>query len=124
MVGGGMRQAGVIAAAGLHALEHHVERLAEDHANARRLAEGLAAFPRITVDPDAVETNMLFVQPHAYDYDALRGHLAERGIVRAGPQPRIRVVTHLDVTAEDERQSAASGKGVSGRVALRGPRII
>src|SRR3546814_5606185 len=76
----------------------HVERLAEDHANARRLAEGLAAFPRITVDLDAVETNMLFVQPHADDYDALRGHLAERGIVLAGQKPRIRVVTHLDVT--------------------------
>lgn len=101
MVGGGMRQAGVIAAAGLHAVEHHVERLAEDHANARRLAEGLAAFPRITVDLEAVETNMLFVQPHADDFDALRAYLAERGIVLAAQKPRIRVVTHLDVTAED-----------------------
>lgn len=101
MVGGGMRQAGVIAAAGLHALEHHVGRLAEDHANARRLAEGLAAFERITVDLDAVETNMLFVQPHAEDFDALRTHMAARGIVLAGQKPRIRVVTHLDVTAED-----------------------
>src|SRR3546814_8345555 len=81
------------------------------HANARRLAEGLAAFPRITVDLDAVETNMLFVQPHADDYDALRGHLDERGIVLAGQKPRIRVVTHLDVTAEDVNRviSAVTG---------------
>ena len=116
MVGGGMRQAGVIAAAGLHALEHHVERLADDHANARRLAEGLAAFPRLTVDLDAVQTNMLFIQPHPDDFDALRAHLAEQGIVLAGQKPRIRVVTHLDVTAEDvERVIEAVGGFYKGR---------
>ncbi len=116
MVGGGMRQAGMIAAAGLHALEHHVERLADDHANAQRLAEGLAAFERLTVDLDAVQTNMLFLQPHPDDFDALRAHLAERGIVLAGQKPRIRVVTHLDVTAEDvERVIEAVGGFYKGR---------
>ena len=101
MLGGGMRQAGVLAAAGLHALEHHVERLADDHANARRLAEGLAAIGRLKVDPDTVDTNMLFIEPAPEDLDALRAHLAECGIVLSGQRPRVRIVTHLDVTADD-----------------------
>lgn len=101
MLGGGMRQAGVIAAAGLHALNHHVDRLAEDHTNARRLAEGLAAFPRLGVDVDAVDTNMLFIAPHPEDSGPLRAHLAEHGIVIAGERPKIRIVTHLDVTEGD-----------------------
>ncbi len=101
MLGGGMRQAGVLAAAGVHALDHHVDRLADDHANAKRLAEGLAAIGRLTVDLDAVDTNMLFIQPEPGDHDALHAHLAENGIVLSGQKPKIRVVTHLDVTAED-----------------------
>ena len=59
MLGGAMRQAGVIAAAGLYALDHHVERLAEDHANARALAEGLAEIPGVEIDPATVETNIV-----------------------------------------------------------------
>ncbi|MGE0726091.1 MAG: low specificity L-threonine aldolase, partial [Alphaproteobacteria bacterium] len=59
--GGAMRQAGILAAAGLHALDHHVDRLAEDHANARRLAEGLAAIPGVAVDLASAETNMVYV---------------------------------------------------------------
>src|SRR4029079_18257057 len=59
MWGGAMRQAGVIAAAGLYALDHHVDRLADDHANARRLAEGLAEIDGITIDPATVETNIV-----------------------------------------------------------------
>lgn len=116
MLGGGMRQAGVIAAAGLHALDHHVERLAEDHANARRLAEGLAAIPGLTVDLDAVDTNMLFIQPKPDDIDPLRAHLAERGIVLSGQRPKIRVVTHLDVTEQDvDRVLEAVGEFYRGR---------
>jgi len=101
MLGGGMRQAGVIAAAGLHALEHHVDRLAEDHANARRLAEGLAEIGPIEIDMDAVNSNMVFAGVPAADQDALRAHLAERGIILGKGRPAIRMVTHLDVTAED-----------------------
>lgn len=102
MLGGGMRQAGILAAAGLHALEHHVERMAEDHANARRLAEGLAAIGRIGVDVDDIDTNMLFVEPAAEDVEPLRAHLKEAGIVLGAPRPsKIRVVTHLDITADD-----------------------
>lgn len=101
MLGGGMRQAGVIAAAGLYALEHHVERMAEDHANARRLAEGLADIDGLDVDVDAVDTNMVFIRPRAEDETGLRGHLAERGIVIGKGRPAIRLVTHLDVTEED-----------------------
>jgi threonine aldolase len=101
MLGGGMRQAGVIAAAGLHALENHVERLAEDHANARRLADGLSGIEGLSVDTDGVETNMVFVGIDLEKGDALRAFLAERGIVIGRSRPAIRMVTHLDVTAED-----------------------
>lgn len=101
MLGGGMRQAGVIAAAGLHALEHHVDRMAEDHANARRLAEGLAEIKGLDVDPSTVDTNMVFVGIDLEKADALRAFLAERGIVIGRSRPAIRMVTHLDVTEED-----------------------
>src|SRR5439155_5396313 len=59
-MGGAMRQAGIIAAGGVYALRHHVKRLADDHANARRLAEGLAALPGVRLDPTTVETNIVF----------------------------------------------------------------
>src|SRR3954468_15906145 len=66
MLGGAMRQSGIVAAAGLHALDHHVERLADDHARARRLAEGLAALPRVEIDAATVETNIVvFAAPDA-----------------------------------------------------------
>jgi threonine aldolase len=95
MVGGAMRQAGVLAAAGLHALEHHVPRLAEDHANAQRLAAGLEGLG-IAVEP--VQTNMVFATFPKADCEALQAHLAEAGIT-AFIDPRARLVTHLDVNA-------------------------
>jgi threonine aldolase len=95
MVGGAMRQAGVLAAAGLHALEHHVPRLAEDHANAQRLGAGLEALG-IAVEP--VQTNMVFASFPKADCDALQAHLAQAGIT-AFIDPRARLVTHLDVNA-------------------------
>src|SRR6185503_4240324 len=61
-MGGAMRQAGIIAAGGVFALQHHVKRLAEDHANARRLAEGLAALPGVVLDAASVETNLVFFE--------------------------------------------------------------
>ena len=95
MLGGGMRQAGIIAAAGLYALEHNVERLAEDHANAERLAKGLAA-AGLKVEP--VQTNMVFASVPKESVAALKSHLDAQGIV-ALVGPRMRMVTHLDVDA-------------------------
>ena len=96
MVGGGMRQAGVLAAAGLYALEHQVARLAEDHANAERLASGLRELG-YALEP--VQTNMVYAQV-GERADALKAFCAERGI-RLIAAPRLRMVTHMDVSAGD-----------------------
>jgi threonine aldolase len=101
LVGGGMRQIGVLAAAGLYALDHHIDRLADDHDNALRLAEGLAQVASIHVNPDDVQTNMLFMQLPDGAADGLRSHLSERGILLGGGSKQIRLVTHLDVTQDD-----------------------
>lgn len=98
MLGGGMRQAGVLAAAGLYALENHVARLADDHENARVLAAGLADLPGIAVEP--AQTNMVFINVAPERAKPLADFLAARGIV-VGAAPRMRLVTHLDVSAED-----------------------
>ena len=95
MLGGGMRQAGIIAAAGLYALGHNVERLAEDHANAERLARGLAA-AGLQVEP--VQTNMVFASIPRDSVAGLKAHLEAQGIA-ALVGPRMRMVTHLDVDA-------------------------
>jgi len=100
-MGGAMRQAGIIAAGGVYALRHHVKRLAEDHANARRLAEGLAALPGVTLDPASVETNLVFFDLSGrVDAETLVAGLGARGIRVGAMGPRtIRAVTHLDVSA-------------------------
>jgi len=95
MLGGTMRQVGILAAAGLFALEHHTARLAEDHANAERLARGLAGLG-LKVDP--VQTNMVFVHVPRESVAALAQHLAKHGI-KALVSPKTRLVTHLDVDA-------------------------
>jgi threonine aldolase len=103
MVGGGMRQAGVIAAAALYALEHNVERLPEDHANARRLADGLAGAPHLRIEPSEVDTNIVFFElDEAVDGLEFRRRLAAEGVLCTGTSPqRVRMVTHLDVHADD-----------------------
>ena len=101
LVGGGMRQIGVLAAAGIHALNHHVDRLEDDHANALRLAERLAQVKAIQVEPDLVETNMVFIGLPDGAADGLRKYLAERGILLGGGSKQIRLVTHLDITRDD-----------------------
>jgi threonine aldolase len=95
MLGGTMRQVGILAAAGLYALEHNVERLAEDHANAARLAAGLAGLG-LKIEP--VQTNMVFVAIDKAVVSGLSGHLASSGI-NALVSPRMRIVTHLDLDA-------------------------
>lgn len=104
MVGGGMRQAGVIAAAGLVALEQHVARLEEDHANARLLAEGMAELPGLDIDPGLVQTNIVNVRtragaPSAGEFET---GMAARGVLfHAVGEREVRMVTHLDVTRSD-----------------------
>jgi threonine aldolase len=96
MAGGGMRQAGVLAAAALYALDHHVERLAEDHANARRLAEGLAGLSGIAVEPP--QSNIVFVDVAPECGGGLLDHMKARGVLATG-LARLRFVTHLDIDA-------------------------
>ena len=98
MAGGGMRQAGVLAAAVLHALDHHIERLAEDHAHARQLAEGLQGLPGVTVQ--SPQTNILFVDLVPEKAAGAVERLAAAGILCTGLY-RLRLVTHLDVSAGD-----------------------
>ena len=102
MLGGGLRQAGIVAAAGLYALHHHIDRLADDHANAARLAEGLAAIDGVKIDSCA--TNMVFIRLDDEvlgERSDLRGELAGRGVLTRWNGSRSRLVTHLDVSAAD-----------------------
>jgi threonine aldolase len=102
LLGGGMRQAGIIAAGALHALRHHVDRLADDHANARRLAEGVAAGRRLRVDPQAVQTNIVVTTvTDGTPAQRVVDELAAVGVLCAALDPRtVRFVTHLDVDSE------------------------
>src|SRR4051794_30653286 len=99
MLGGAMRQAGIVAAGALYALDHHVDRLAEDHALARVLADGLAGLPGVTIDPDDVETNIVIFEHD--EPERLCAGLKERGVLMgAVGGRRVRAVTHLDVDAD------------------------
>jgi len=100
MLGGGIRQGGVLAAACLYALDHHVARLADDHRRARRLAELVAGAPGVDVDPAAVDTNIVFFElsPDGPTAAALAAGLKERGVWMSAYGPyRLRAITHLDV---------------------------
>jgi len=104
MAGGGMRQAGVLAAAALHALQHHIDRLAQDHANARALAEGLQGLPGVTVAPP--QSNILFVDLAPEKAAGAVERLREAGVLCSGVT-RLRLVTHLDVCAADVERAVA-----------------
>ena len=99
VVGGGMRQVGFIAAAGIHALDHHVERLEADHANARRLADGLAPVGGIDVDHNAVQTNMVFVKVAPERLEAFAAHCERHAVLVRVRNPN-RLVTHLDIDSD------------------------
>ena len=109
LLGGGMRQAGIIAAGALYALEHHVERLAEDHANARMLAEALAEVPCFDVELDYVHTNIIWFKtdPTVCSADEVRARLKERGVLLSGGgEVMLRAVTHLDVSTDQVKRAA------------------
>jgi threonine aldolase len=103
LLGGAMRQAGIVAAAALYALDHHVERLAEDHTRARRLADALAA-AGLPVDPDATETNFVAVDVAALGLDTREAarRIAEQGVLVSTLRPGVlRLVTYLGIDDED-----------------------
>lgn len=113
LLGGGMRQVGVLAAAGLYALEHHRPALAEDHRRARRLAEGLSEIPGISVDPAGVETNIvMFDLTHTSAAEALK-HLSAEDVrmVPFGPKT-VRATTHRDVGDEDIQRAIEAARKV------------
>jgi threonine aldolase len=118
MFGGGMRQVGIIAAAGIYALEHHLERLKEDHQNAKRLGVGLKEMKGVSIDPRHVETNILiFNIAHAGMTAAqvAEGMKNEGVLIHAFGNTQIRLVTHLDVSAEDIERALKAFEKVFGK---------
>jgi threonine aldolase len=110
MFGGAMRQVGIFAAAGLYALEHNLQRLGDDHANARRIGARLAGSPRIDLDPATVQTNIIVfrLKPDAPDAATVVNRARDRGVLVFTFGPRtMRAVTHLDVSAEQCERAAA-----------------
>ncbi|MGB1774367.1 MAG: low-specificity L-threonine aldolase [Arenicellales bacterium] len=101
MLGGGTRQVGILAAAGLYALEHNIERLAQDHDHAARLAEGLGKIEEIEVQTTDQRTNMVFVSVSKPKGEHLAGFMRERGILLTVEENPIRLVTHLDIGRKD-----------------------
>ena len=104
MFGGGMRQVGIIAAAGIYALDHHIERLREDHENAKRLALGLKEIKGVSIHPEHVETNIIIFDITGAGKTALqvRDEMKKEGVlIHALGKTQIRLVTHLDVSRED-----------------------
>lgn len=103
MLGGGMRQVGILAAAGLYALAHNIDRLREDHDHARLLAEGLALLPGVALDPSKVQTNIVIfdLKPPAPDAATFLQRCASLGVLfsQVGPR-RVRAVTHMDVSQD------------------------
>jgi threonine aldolase len=117
MLGGGMRQVGILAAAGVYALEHNIERLAEDHQNARLLALGLAHAPGVTLDTLEPPTNMVYLTtkaPARAFVDALASHNV---LCLPTASHRIRLVTHLDVDAEGIGRAITAICGVGSTLA-------
>ncbi len=113
MLGGGMRQAGMMAAGALHGLRHQRERLAEDHANARTLATLLAEVPGVTVDPERVATNMVYFDVSGMTANAFADRTADAGVAWLPlSQHTIRAVTNLEVSADDIPRAVAVADAV------------
>jgi len=117
--GGGMRQAGVLAAAALHALDHHIDRLAEDHRHARVIAQAVADTPGLRLDPPEVETNLIWfeVDPDLGTAKAVATALKQRGVLVHASGPHIlRACTHLDVSAAQAERAAETIRQAAGRL--------
>jgi threonine aldolase len=117
VLGGGMRQAGIVAAGALYALEHHVERLAEDHANARIIADAVEATDGLALESGPVETNLVWltVDPGLGTAQALAARLREEGVLVSALGPQVlRACTHLDVTREQVERAASAIRRVAG----------
>jgi threonine aldolase len=115
MVGGGMRQAGFLAAAGIYALDHHIDRLEEDHGKAQKMAQGLAHIKNVLIHPAEVETNILFFDVSRAERTAQEVTAACKGrglLVHPTSKTRIRCVTHLDVSLADIDQALKVIEGV------------
>jgi len=124
MFGGAMRQAGIIAAAGLYALDHNVERLAQDHTHAKILARGLAEIPGIAIDVAHVETNLVFFDVAGTGLTAKEAveRLLARGVrMGATGRTRIRAVTHMDVSQQDVERAVEIAREVWGRARAGAP---
>jgi threonine aldolase len=118
VLGGGMRQAGVLAAAALYALDHHIDRLADDHANAQRLAEGIRQIDCLRLDPDVIDTNLLVfhVDPAWGTAAEFAAGLKEHGLLMLPTGPAtLRAVTHLDVNRADVERAIEILKQVARR---------
>ena len=101
MLGGGMRQSGILAACGLVAIRNQVDRLAEDHALAARLASGLAQIPEVETEPQGANTNMVFIKVNGTHRNSLLAHLKSKGILVGGRPPTFRLVVHRDIQEAD-----------------------
>jgi threonine aldolase len=101
LLGGGMRQVGVIAAAGIVAMEDMIPRLGEDHDNAKKLALGLATIPGIEINPETVQTNIIFFERHGNSGEEFLEKINQRGLKISGTAPRFRMVTHYGISEED-----------------------
>ena len=118
MLGGGMRQVGIIAAAGIYALDHHLERLREDHQNAKRLAVGLKEIKGVSIDPRHVETNIVIfdVAEIAMKGGQLAEAMKKEGVlIHAISKTQIRLVTHLDVTDKDVEKTLKAFENILGK---------
>ncbi|MGQ9734881.1 MAG: low-specificity L-threonine aldolase [Candidatus Bipolaricaulia bacterium] len=122
MLGGGMRQAGILAAAGLYALENHISRLAEDHENAKLLASGLSELEGVELEP--VETNIIIFSLEGMTAEEFSARMRERGVLvhAIGPR-RIRLVTHLDVSREQVLEAVRAAREVLKGLARPSPAV-
>jgi threonine aldolase len=117
MVGGGMRQAGIIAAAGIVALESMIDRLAEDHANARLLAQGLATVPGLRLVPPQVDSNMVFVALDGVNSFELAGRISQAKVLCLAEAGRVRMVTHYGIDRADIEEALERIRATVGALA-------
>jgi threonine aldolase len=117
MVGGGMRQAGIIAAAGIVALESMIDRLAVDHDNARLLAQGLAGIPGLSLVPPQVDSNMVFLALDGVNSFELAGRISQAKVLCLAEAGRVRMVTHYGIERSDIEEALERIRATVGALA-------